>query len=98
MFDKLKQIKDLRDQAKALQDILAQETINHDVKDGKLSMVMDGNQKVLSLSIDPEYLTSEKKEDLEQGLKELMTETTEKAQQQVALKMRSSGMSLPGMG
>lgn len=98
MFNKLKQIKDLRDQAKVLQNMLAQETIHHDVKGGKISLVMDGNQEVLSLSIHPEFLNAEKKDELEKALKELFTEATKKVQKAVAMKMRSSGMQIPGLG
>ncbi len=98
MFEKLKQFKDLRDQAKMMQNLMAQVTEHHSIKGGKLAAVMDGNFKVLSVSIDPEYLAPEKKAELEAGLTELLSELTPKLQRAVALKMRSSGVSIPGLG
>lgn len=97
MFEKLKQYKDLRDQAKQMQNLLASVTEHHSTKGGKLAIVMDGNQKILSLSIDPEFLTPDKKTELEDGLKELLSETVAKVQRVAALKVRSSGVSLPGL-
>lgn len=101
MFNKLKQIKGLRDQAKKMQEELAQETVNHDWHN-KINMVMDGNQKILSLDISPELLAGEKKEELEKGLTECFNETVKKAQMAAARRMQGmgglGGMNLPGLG
>lgn len=97
MFEKIKQLKDLRDQAKTLQNMLGQETIHHDTKGGKLAIVLDGNLKVLSITVDPSYLQPDKKAELEAGLKELTSEAIEKAQRAMAMKVRSSGLQLPGL-
>lgn len=98
MFSKLKQIKDLRSQAKGLQNRLAQETVHADAKGGKINLVMDGNQKIVSLDIDASLLTPEKKKDVEEGVKEVLEEAVKKVQKIMVEKMRASGMSLPGMG
>ena len=98
MFEKLKQFKDLRDQAKTFQQMMAQETIHHDIKGGKLAIVLDGNLKVLSISIDPSWLAADKKDELESGLKELVSEVITKAQRAMAMKVQSSGMKFPGIG
>lgn len=50
LFSKLKQIKDLREQAKTLQTQLSQETV-HSQK-GAVSVVMDGNFKIIQIEID----------------------------------------------
>lgn len=101
MFEKLKQFKDLRDQAKKMQEMLATETVYQDWHD-KIHLVMDGNQKVISLEIIPEMLTSEKKEELQEGLRECFNEAVKKAQMAAARKMQSmgglNGMNLPGFG
>jgi DNA-binding protein YbaB len=78
--------------------MMAEVTEHHSTKGGKLGVVMDGNFKVVSISIDPEFLTPEKKDELEAGLKELLCDVTPKVQRAVAMKMRSSGISLPGLG
>ena len=100
MFEKIKQFKNLRDQAKMIQDTLSQETVYHSWHD-KINIVMDGNQKVVSLEINPELLVPEKKEELQNGLQECFNETVKKAQIAAARKMQQSGglagMNLPGM-
>lgn len=98
MFSKLKQFKDMRDQAKSLQNLLAQETVHAEAKGGKINLVMDGNQKIVSLDIDPSLLSPDKKKDVEEGVKEALDGAVKKVQRVMVEKMRSSGMSLPGMG
>ncbi|HMB66091.1 MAG TPA: YbaB/EbfC family nucleoid-associated protein, partial [Patescibacteria group bacterium] len=49
MFNKLKQYKDLRSQAKTMQDSLSEESITMEKKGVKI--VMDGNMKVKSMEI-----------------------------------------------
>ena len=98
MFSKLKQIKDLRSQAKTLQNTLSQETVHADAKGGKINLVMDGNQKIVSLDIDTSLLSPDKKKDVEDGIKEALDGAVKKVQRVMVDKMKSSGMSLPGMG
>ncbi len=98
LFSQLKQIKDLRHQAKSLQDMLAQETVSADAKGGKIRLVMDGNQAIQSLDIDDSLLTPERKAELTEGVREAVNDAIKKVQKVMAEKMRQSGMSLPGMG
>lgn len=96
LFNKLNQIKDLKEQAKNLQGQLAQESVTVD-KHG-VTMSMDGNQKITKLDINPEYLTPERKERLEEIIKELHAEIIKKVQRVMAEKMRAQGgFNLPGM-
>ncbi|MDZ7798081.1 MAG: YbaB/EbfC family nucleoid-associated protein [Patescibacteria group bacterium] len=100
MFNKIKQFKNLRDQAKQLKEQLAEETVKADWKD-KINMVMDGNQKILSVDISPEMLNPDKKEDLEKGIKACLADAIKKSQMAAARKMQGlgglEGMNLPGM-
>lgn len=97
LFSKLNQIKDLREQAKNLQDQLSQESVT--VEKHSLTMVMDGNQKITKLDINQEYLTPERKERLEDLLIDLHDEAIKKVQKIMAEKMRSSGnFNIPGLG
>ena len=50
MFNKLKQVKDLRSQAKAMQDSLSQESVTLDK--GGIKLTMDGNMKITKLEIE----------------------------------------------
>lgn len=95
MFDKLKQLKDLNDQAKRIQSILAEETVFVKTLDGKLSLIMDGNQKVVSLEIEPELLSPEHKDKLETALKEAYNEAIKKVQMIMAQKIQQGGISMP---
>ena len=97
MFSKLKQFKDLRSQAKTLKNQLEQKTVHVSVKGGKVSMVMDGNQDIVAIDIDPSLLSPDKKKELEEGLKEAFADAVKKVQRLMVETMRSSGMQLPGM-
>lgn len=52
MLDQFKHLKDLRRQAKNLQDALAEKTVTVE-KDGVI-LIMDGNQEVTELKINPD--------------------------------------------
>jgi DNA-binding YbaB/EbfC family protein len=97
MFDQLKKLKELRDQAKDLQNALAQVQIPVEEAGGKIKLIVDGNQKVLSLDIDPELLSPDKKDELQKGLTKAFEEATKKAQQKMAEQVRQGGMGLPGL-
>lgn len=97
MFSKLKQFKDLRDQGKKLQDVLAGESVTVRGFGDKLIMIMDGSLRITGLTIDPEVLTPDKKEKLENAIKDAHAEALKKMQRIIATKMQQSGMSLPGM-
>jgi len=98
MFNKLKQFKDLRSQAKQMQDVLAQETVYADSAGGKVQVVMDGNQHVNGVTIDPELLTPDRKTDVERGVQDAVNSAVKKAQMAMAKKAREMGnLNLPGM-
>ena len=96
MFNKLKQVKDMRDKAKKIQNMLAEETVEGSAAWGKIKVVMDGNQTVQSVTVDPEMLTDVKK--LETALKDAYNDTSKKAQKKMVDKMRKSGdLNIPGL-
>ncbi|HAH04246.1 TPA: hypothetical protein DCL28_01655 [Candidatus Komeilibacteria bacterium] len=96
LFSKLNQIKDLKEQAKSLQNQLSQESVTVD-KHG-VSLTMDGNQKMTGLDIGAELLSPERKNRLEETIKELHDEAIKKIQRIMAEKMRTSGnFKIPGL-
>ncbi|MDP2684121.1 MAG: YbaB/EbfC family nucleoid-associated protein [bacterium] len=98
MFNKIKDLKNLRDQASQMKQMLAQESVSVDAIHGKITLVMDGNQEILSIDINPELLSPDNKEKLEQGIKEVMGDAIKKVQRLMAQKMQSmGGLDLPGM-
>ncbi len=99
MFEKLKQIKDLRSKAKQLQNVLGQESVEASAAWGKIKLTMNGNQEITLLDIDPELLNPSKKEDLENGIKEAVKDAIKKVQRIMAKKMQDmGGLDMPGMG
>lgn len=96
MFSKLKQFKDLRDQAKKIQDVLKDVSVEGQAAWGKIKVTMNGNQEVTSVSIDQELLADKAK--LQDAVKEAYNDTVKKAQRAMADQMRKSGnLNLPGM-
>jgi DNA-binding protein YbaB len=78
MFNKLKQFKDMRDQAKKMQDLLSGESTTVTTMGGQVVLTMDGNLQINGLAISPEALSPDKKEKLESAIKEAHTEAMKK--------------------
>ena len=98
MFSKLKEIKDLRSQAKTLQNALKDEHVEVTAAWGKVKVKMNGNQEVEAVEIDRELMSPEKKSDLEKAIKEAVNDANHKVQKIMAEKVRKQGgFNLPGM-
>ncbi|MFA6533670.1 MAG: YbaB/EbfC family nucleoid-associated protein [Patescibacteria group bacterium] len=92
MLDQFKQLKTLRDQAKALQDALAEKSIT--VQKNGVSLTLDGNQKVTNLTIPPELTPVE----LEKIIPTLINDANDKVKRIMAETMQSlGGFNFPGM-
>jgi len=90
MFNKLKQFKDLRNQAKTLQNALKEEKV--ELEKGGIKIIMDGNQEVISFEIiDSGLLSPDRKQDLENKLREATNTTIEKTKKVMAEKMQKMG-------
>ncbi len=85
MFNKLKQFKDLRNQAKTLQNALAQESVEYE-KNG-VKITMNGNMEITNLSINAEI----SKEKLENILTDTVNEIIKRAQKLMAKKVQDMG-------
>ena len=90
MFNKLKQFKDLKSQAKLMQDALAEEKITEEK--GGVTISMNGNMEVLSVVI----TDGQTKEAIEAGVKGCMNEAIKKTQRLMAKKMQEMG-GFPGL-
>ncbi|HDQ22616.1 MAG TPA: YbaB/EbfC family nucleoid-associated protein [Candidatus Uhrbacteria bacterium] len=97
MFNKLKQFKDLRGQAKQMQSMLAQESAEGEASWGKIKVKINGNQEILSVTIDPELINQENREKLESAIKDATNDAIKKIQRIMAEKMRQSGIDLSGI-
>lgn len=98
MFSKLKEIKDLRAQAKNLQNQLKEEHVETSAAWGKVKIKMNGNQEVEEISIDEDILSPTKKSELEKALKEAINEANHKVQKIMAEKVRKAGgLNIPSL-
>lgn len=94
MFNKLKQIKDLRDKAKTIQSTLGDEIIEHSTRG--ITITMDGNQQVKTIHIEDALLAD--KTGLESAITDAMNETVKKVQKAMAKKLQEmGGLDLPGL-
>ena len=55
-LDKLKDVNEMRKQAKQMEAMLATETVSGKSSGGKIVLVMDGNQNVKSVEVSPEIV------------------------------------------
>ena len=90
MFSKLKQIKDLRDQAKVMQNALGKENVTE--SKGGITMTMNGNMEITEIKVEGEL----SKQSLEQDFKSCANETIKKVQRLMAKKMQEMG-GIPGL-
>ncbi|MFA5753839.1 MAG: YbaB/EbfC family nucleoid-associated protein [Patescibacteria group bacterium] len=90
MFSKLKQFKDLRSQAKTMQNVLAQETITEE-KNG-VKVILNGNMEVIGLTLSDSLSKSSQ----EETIKNCFNEAVKRAQRLMAKKMQDMG-GFPGL-
>jgi len=85
MFNKLKQFKDLRSQAKVLQNALSNETVV--IEKGGIKVIMNGNMEITQLTLNESLA----KESLEGILTEAINEAIKKTQRLMAQKVQEMG-------
>jgi len=97
MFEKLKQFKDLRDQAKKIQDVLGAESVT--ASSGGVTLTMNGNLEMSAINVPADLLDIAKKEKLEKAIKDAHADALKKVQQVMAMKMKDMGgmPNIPGL-
>lgn len=85
MFNKLKQFKDLRNQAKTLQNALAQESVEYEKSGVKITM--NGNMEITGLTINSDIASDR----LPGILTDAVNETIKRAQKVMAKKVQEMG-------
>ncbi|MEI7498536.1 MAG: YbaB/EbfC family nucleoid-associated protein [Candidatus Falkowbacteria bacterium] len=90
MFNKLKQIKDLRSQAKTMQSALAQEIVT--IEKSGVTVKMNGNMEVLSVVV----AEGTSKSTMENGAKDAFNDAVKKMQKIMAQKVQEMG-GFPGL-
>jgi DNA-binding protein YbaB len=98
MLNKLKQFKDLRQQGKKMQSLLMDESVTTRAAGDKVVLTMNGNLELSALVIDDELLTPDKKDKLQNAIKEAHADALKKMQRTIAMKMQQSGdFKMPGL-
>lgn len=97
MFNKLKQFKDLRDQAKEMQSKLSEESIT--VKSSGVELTMNGNLEITNVNVSEDMLEVGKKTKIESAFKDAHSDALKKMQRVMAMKMREMGglPNIPGL-
>ncbi|NCF75262.1 MAG: hypothetical protein GWO87_02125 [Xanthomonadaceae bacterium] len=91
MFDKFKQLKNLRKQGKELQKKLADEFIL--VEKHGIKIKMNGNMEIINLEISDETW----KEKSDKDLKDIINEAIKQSQKMMAQKMMQGNFNIPGL-
>ena len=87
MFNKLKQIKDIRNQAKEMQNSLGEIMVVGKAMGGKIMVTLDGNQKMQGIQIEDGLATA----DIEKGVQNAFNDASKKLQKELATKMKDMG-------
>ena len=94
MFNKLKQVQELRSQANEIKKALSSEFVEGLGARGGVKITMDGNQQVTKVEISDELLSN--KSNLESGVSEATNDAIKKIQKVMAQKMSQMG-GFPGL-
>jgi DNA-binding YbaB/EbfC family protein len=89
MFSKIKAIKEMRSQAKQMQNAMDSITSEGSGAWGKVKIKINGNQQILDLQIADALLSDKTK--LQDALKEAWNDAHKRIQKDVALKMKEMG-------
>ena len=87
MFDKMKQLYDLKKQADQLKKELAQITVEGSGGRGAVKVSMSGEMKIVSLTISPDAMDPARKNKLEEAVREAVNQGVDNAQKAAAMKM-----------
>lgn len=100
MFQKLKQFKDLRDQAKQIHETLSRETCEGSAGFGKVKITINGAQEVTAVFIDESLLVPTEKSRLESLVREATNDAIKKCHRLMAEKMQGQlgDFKLPELG
>jgi len=98
-FNMLKQAQEMKSKLDKAQKELSRMTIEGESGKGAVKVTMNGQQKILSIKIDPEVINPNKAKDLERLILKAIEDTSDKAQKMAArqLKDLTGGIKIPGL-
>lgn len=89
MFNKIKAVKNLRDQAKSMQKTLEGIVETGEGAKGEVKIQINGAQKILSIELSDEVMTS--KDKVAEGVKDALNDGMKKIQKKMASQMKDMG-------
>jgi hypothetical protein len=97
--DFLRQAEKLQTELKKAQDELAERTVEASAGGGMVTVVANGKQEIVSIKIDPEVVSKDDVEMLEDLILAAVNEARERAQELVMTELSkiTGGMNLPGL-
>ena len=95
LFSQLKQIKDLRKQAKEYKNTMGDESVTGE--HGAVKITIDGTQKVQSVDLTADKLSPENKADLDKDITKAFEDAQKKLQKIMLKKFQSGELKMPEM-
>ena len=96
--DQMKQMRELKAQADAMQKRLSAIVVDADAGHGAVKVKINGSQKILEVKIDPKAMDPSKPDRLEKMVMDAINDGIVKAQKTAAKQMMASGdLKLPGL-
>ena len=98
MFDKFKELLEAQKQLGEIKKGLEGIVVEQQTLSGKVKVLMSGIQKIVSVSIDDELLTPQKRDVLERAVVDCVNGAADKVQKEAAQKMktRMGNLNIPG--
>jgi hypothetical protein len=95
----LKKAQEMHSKISQLQEAMAEKRVETSSGGGMVSVVMSGKQEILSIRIDPEVISKEDVEMLQDLIRAAVNEAIRKSQEMVTEEMKkiTGGLSLPGL-
>lgn len=98
MLDKMKRIFELQNKMKAVKKDLESALVEVEAEDGRIKIVIAGDQKIRSLEIAQELMNAENKDSLPLDLMDCFNQAIKKSQQLAASKMQqATGINIPDL-
>ena len=95
----MKQAQKMQAQMAKVQEELAQRTVEASAGGGMVTVIVNGKQEIMSLSIEPEVIDASDKEMLQDLVVAAVNEGLRKSQEMVAEEMKkiTGGLQIPGL-
>src|SRR5688572_1380872 len=94
MFDMLGKLNELRKTMDEIKSRLDTISVDAEAGDGAVKVIMNGNRKLTSITIDEKLLSPASKEELQDYIEIAVNKVTEKAQQVSESEMKAAGKGL----